>query len=116
MGRCLRGCGRAGGRLDILVNDVWGGDALTEWEHPVLGALADERPAIQRRGVHTHIITSYAAPPMIARARGLIVEITDGDDPRYRGSLFYDLAKSSVIRLALAMAEELRPHGIRPSR
>lgn len=49
---------------------------------------------------------------MIARGRGLIVEITDGVDERYRGSLFYDLAKSSVIRLALAQAHELREHGI----
>jgi NAD(P)-dependent dehydrogenase (short-subunit alcohol dehydrogenase family) len=100
------------GRLDVLVNDVWGGDPLTEWrpfwEHDLANGLA-----IQRTGVHTHLVTSWhAAPLMIARGRGLIVEITDGVDARYRGSLFYDLAKASVIRLAVAQAEELRPHGI----
>jgi NAD(P)-dependent dehydrogenase (short-subunit alcohol dehydrogenase family) len=100
------------GRLDILVNDVWGGDPLTEWvafwEHDLANGLQ-----IQRNGVHTHLVTSWhAAPLMIARGHGLIVEITDGVDARYRGSLFYDLAKASVIRLAVAQAAELREHGI----
>ena len=68
---------------------------------------------MQQRGVHTHLITSrHAAPRLVAQRRGLIVEITDGDTPAYRGNLFYDLAKASVIRLALGMAEELRPHGV----
>jgi NAD(P)-dependent dehydrogenase (short-subunit alcohol dehydrogenase family) len=100
------------GRLDVLVNDVWGGDPLTEWrpfwEHDLANGLE-----IQRGGVHTHLITSWhAAPLMIARGSGLIVEITDGVDERYRGSLFYDLAKSAVIRLAVAQAADLRPHGV----
>jgi NAD(P)-dependent dehydrogenase (short-subunit alcohol dehydrogenase family) len=100
------------GRLDVLVNDVWGGDPLTQWvpfwEHDLSNGLQ-----IQRTGVHTHLVTSWhAAPLMIARGRGLIVEITDGVDERYRGSLFYDLAKSSVIRLAVAQSHELREHGI----
>ncbi len=100
------------GRLDVLVNDVWGGDPLTEWvpfwEHDLENGLR-----IQRNGVHTHLVTSWhAAPLMVARGRGLIVEITDGIDARYRGSLFYDLAKSSVIRLAVAQAAELRKHGV----
>ncbi|MEY2516285.1 MAG: hypothetical protein QOJ89_3643 [bacterium] len=100
------------GRLDVLVNDVWGGDPLTQWvpfwEHDLANGLL-----IQRNGVHTHLITSWhAAPLMIARGRGLIVEITDGVDARYRGSLYYDLAKSSVIRLAVAQAADLREHDI----
>ena len=100
------------GRLDVLVNDVWGGDPLTAWvpfwEHDLANGLE-----IQRTGVHTHLVTSWhAVPLMIARGSGLVVEITDGVDERYRGSLYYDLAKSAVIRLALAQAEELRPHGI----
>jgi NAD(P)-dependent dehydrogenase (short-subunit alcohol dehydrogenase family) len=100
------------GRLDVLVNDIWGGDPLTQWvpfwEHDLDNGLQ-----IQQTGVHTHLVTSWhAAPLMIARGRGLIVEITDGVDERYRSSLFYDLAKSSVIRLALAQAHELREHGI----
>ena len=99
-------------RLDVLVNDVWGGDPLTQWvpfwEHDLNDGLQ-----IQQTGVHTHLVTSWhAAPLMIARGRGLIVEITDGVDERYRGSLYYDLAKASVIRLAVAQAAELREHGI----
>jgi NAD(P)-dependent dehydrogenase (short-subunit alcohol dehydrogenase family) len=100
------------GRLDVLVNDVWGGDPLTQWR-PFWEHDLDDGLQIQRAGVHTHLVTSWhAAPLMIARGRGLIVEITDGVDERYRGSLFYDLAKSAVIRLALAQAEDLRPHGV----
>jgi NAD(P)-dependent dehydrogenase (short-subunit alcohol dehydrogenase family) len=68
---------------------------------------------MQQRAVHTHIITSrYGAPLLVARRQGLIVEITDGDTLAYRGNLFYDLAKVSAIRLALAMAEELRPYNV----
>jgi NAD(P)-dependent dehydrogenase (short-subunit alcohol dehydrogenase family) len=101
------------GRLDILVNDVWGGDELTEWGTPFWELSLDKGLLMQQRAVHTHIITSrYGAPLMVAQKRGLIVEITDGDTPAYRGNLFYDLAKSSAIRLAYAMAEELRPHTV----
>ena len=104
--------GEQAGRLDLLVNDVWGGDPLTEWtpfwRHDLANGLE-----LQRLAVHTHLITSWhAAPLMVERGRGLIVEVTDGVDARYRGSLFYDLAKASAIRLALAQAEDLRPHGV----
>lgn len=101
------------GRLDILVNDVWGGDELTEWGTPFWELSLAKGLEMQRRAVHSHIITSrYGAPLMVARRQGLIVEITDGDGVDYRGNLFYDLAKASAIRLALAMAEELRPHQV----
>ena len=102
-----------GGRLDVLVNDIWGGDPLTEWgtpfwEHDLANGLRMEQLAVT-----THLITShYAAPLLVARGRGLIVEMTDGAGEGYRGNLFYDLAKASVVRLALAQAEELRPHGV----
>lgn len=101
------------GRLDILVNDVWGGDPLTEWgksfwEHSLRDGLL-----MQERAVHSHMITSYyGAPLMVERKQGLIIEITDGVDYRYRGNLYYSLAKVSAIHLAAAMAEELRPHGV----
>lgn len=68
---------------------------------------------MQQRAVHTHMITSYyAAPLMVQRKKGLIIEITDGVDYRYRQHLYYSLAKISVIHLAQAMAEDLRPHGV----
>ena len=100
------------GRIDILVNDVWGGDDLTEWQ-PFW--TLDSRKGFEMldRAVRTHVLTSrHVAPHMIERRHGLIVEITDGDHMGYRGTLFYDLAKTSVIRIAFAMAEELRPHRV----
>ena len=63
--------------------------------------------------METHVITSrFALPLMVARRSGLVVEVTDGNTARYRGSFFYDLAKSAVIRLAVAQAAELRPFGV----
>ncbi|MFD5411526.1 SDR family oxidoreductase [Streptomyces nojiriensis] len=101
------------GRLDILVNSVWGGDPLTDWEHPLWEQDLDQGLRLLRRAVETHVITSrYALPLMVARESGLVVEVTDGNTARYRGSFFYDLAKSAVIRLAVAQAAELRPHGV----
>ncbi len=101
------------GRLDLLVNDIWGGDALTEWGKPFWELTWDQGRLMFERAIHTHIITArYAAPLMIEQKAGLIIEITDGDDDHYRGNLFYDLAKLSVIRLAYGMAEELRPHNV----
>jgi NAD(P)-dependent dehydrogenase (short-subunit alcohol dehydrogenase family) len=101
------------GRLDVLVNCVWGGDPLSDWAHPLWEQDLDQGFRLLRRAVDTHIITSrYALPLMIARRCGLVVEVTDGNSARYRGSLFYDLAKSSVIRLAVAQAAELRPYGV----
>jgi len=104
------------GRLDVLVNDIWGGDALTKWETPFWEHSLTDGLALLRQAVETHIITSrYAAPLMVrqgAQRRGLILEITDGTGAGYRGNLFYDLAKASVIRLALAQSEELRSHNV----
>jgi NAD(P)-dependent dehydrogenase (short-subunit alcohol dehydrogenase family) len=66
-----------------------------------------------KQAIHSHIITShYAVPLMLGRGRGIIFEITDGDAFYYRGNLFYDLVKISVIRLAFAMARELRKRDI----
>jgi NAD(P)-dependent dehydrogenase (short-subunit alcohol dehydrogenase family) len=106
------------GRLDLLVNDIWGGDALVEWGKPFWELDGDRGDTLLARAVKTHIVTSRAAVPLMleTRARGsttpLVVEITDGDAFYYRSNLYYDLAKLSVIRLAFAMSEELRPHGI----
>jgi NAD(P)-dependent dehydrogenase (short-subunit alcohol dehydrogenase family) len=101
------------GRLDVLVNSVWGGDPLTDWSHPLWEQDLDTGLRLLRQAVETHVITSrHALPLMVARRRGLVVEVTDGNTARYRGSFFYDLAKSAVIRLAVAQAAELRPHGV----
>ncbi len=97
------------GHLDILVNDVWGGDALTEWGAPFWELALDKGFLMLQRAVHSHIITSrYAVPLLLIQPGGLIVELTDGDGYWYRGNLFYDLVKTSIIRLAFSMAQELR--------
>ncbi len=99
--------------LDILVNDVWGGDALTEFGKTFWTANLDKGLRMLKQAIHSHIITShYAAPLMLGRRRGIIVEITDGDAFYYRGNIFYDLVKISVIRLAFAMARELRKRDV----
>ncbi|WP_329485463.1 SDR family oxidoreductase [Kitasatospora sp. NBC_01246] len=101
------------GRLDVLVNSVWGGDQLTDWTHPLWEQDLDTGLRLLRRAVETHVITSrFALPLMVARRSGLVVEVTDGNTARYRGSFFYDLAKSAVIRLAVAQAAELKAHDV----
>jgi NAD(P)-dependent dehydrogenase (short-subunit alcohol dehydrogenase family) len=99
--------------LDILVNDVWGGDALTEWSKPFWTVNLENGLKMLKQAVHSHIITAhYAAPLMLGRKGGIIFEITDGDAFYYRGNLFYDLVKISVIRLAFAMSRELRKRDV----
>ncbi len=101
------------GRLDVLVNDIWGGDALTEWGKPFWELSVAQGEKMLERAVHTHIITSrHGAPLMVERNVGLIVEVTDGDTFGYRGNLFYDLAKNAVVRLAYAMAADLHVHSV----
>jgi len=95
------------------VNDIWGGEHLTEWGKPFWEHSLDKGLALLRRALETHIVTSaHAAPLMVRRKRGLVVEITDGITAEYRTNLFYDLAKASVRRIAFAQSEELRPHGV----
>ncbi|MGH7232039.1 MAG: SDR family oxidoreductase [Nitrospiraceae bacterium] len=104
---------REHGRLDLLVNDIWGGDELTEWGKPFWELEVEKGLLMLQRAVHTHIITSrHGAPLMVERNTGLIVEVTDGDFFGYRGNLFYNLAKSTAIRLAYAMAADLRDRGV----
>ncbi len=103
-------------RLDLLVNDIWGGERLfafdqTVWEHSLPAGLR-----LLRLAVDTHLITNhYALPLLISQPGGLVVEMTDGtaayNATHYRNSLFYDLAKTTILRLGWALAQELAPHG-----
>jgi len=104
------------GRLDVLVNDIWGGEKLFEWnkavwEHDLANGLR-----LLRLAVDTHLITAHhALPLLIARPGGLLVEVTDGtaeyNADHYRLSVFYDLAKTAAIRMAWGHAKDLAPHG-----
>jgi NAD(P)-dependent dehydrogenase (short-subunit alcohol dehydrogenase family) len=95
--------------LDILVNDIWGGDALTQFGKGFWSANLENGLQMLKQAVNSHIITAhYAAPLMFGRPGAIIFEITDGDGFYYRGNIFYDLVKTSVVRLAFAMSKELR--------
>jgi NAD(P)-dependent dehydrogenase (short-subunit alcohol dehydrogenase family) len=99
------------GELDILVNDIWGGDELTEWGKKLWETKLDDGLTMIDRAIKTHIVTSYHALPRM-RSGGLVVEITDGDAYFYRGHFFYDLVKTTVIRMAFSLSQELKDRGI----
>jgi NAD(P)-dependent dehydrogenase (short-subunit alcohol dehydrogenase family) len=104
------------GRLDVLVNDIWGGEKLFEWDAPLWEHDLGAGLRMLRLAIDTHLITShFALPLLIRRPGGLVVEMTDGTREynaiNYRLSAFYDLAKNAVLRLAFAQAKELEPHG-----
>ncbi len=101
------------GRLDVLVNDIWGGDALTEWGKRFWEVDVQQGFTLMQRAIHTHVITSrHGVPLMLDGDGGLVVELTDGAFSGYRGQLFYDLCKATTIRLAYAMAVELEAQPI----
>jgi NAD(P)-dependent dehydrogenase (short-subunit alcohol dehydrogenase family) len=104
------------GAIDLLVNNAWGGHESFDgrfsapfWEHPLA-----HWPAMIDGGARLHLLAARAvAPRMVARQRGLIVATTFWDRGRpLKGNLYYDLGKATINRLAFAMAEELRPHGV----
>ncbi|WP_458249036.1 SDR family oxidoreductase [Streptomyces sp. MAI_2237] len=104
------------GRPDVLVNDIWGGETLFEWNAPVWEHDLDKGLRLLRLAVETHAITSHhALPLLLRRPGGLVVEVTDGtaeyNRDTYRVSFFYDLAKASVLRMAFALGHELGPRG-----
>jgi NAD(P)-dependent dehydrogenase (short-subunit alcohol dehydrogenase family) len=107
---------RESGRLDVLINDIWGGEHLVDWNVPVWEHDLQKGLRLLRLAVETHLVTSHHALPLMIRTPGgLHVEMTDGtadyNAANYRLSAFYDLAKTSVIRLAWGHARELAPHG-----
>ncbi|MFH8792998.1 SDR family oxidoreductase [Streptomyces sp. NPDC017941] len=106
---------REQGRLDILVNDIWGGDVHVEWGKKMWEHDLDKGLRILRLGIETHIVTSrYALPLLIRNPGGLVVEVTDGTreyNRRYREPFYYDLAKAGPLRMTLGLAEELKEYG-----
>jgi NAD(P)-dependent dehydrogenase (short-subunit alcohol dehydrogenase family) len=104
------------GRLDVLVNDIWGAETLFEWNVPIWEHDLEKGLRILRLAVETHLVTSHFALRLLTRRPGgLVVEMTDGtreyNSERYRVSTFYDLAKTTVTRLAFTQGAELAPHG-----
>ena len=108
------------GRLDILVNDIFGGDRYAQWhkklwEHDLHGGMR-----MLRMGIDTHLITSAKAIPLILKGdRGLVVEMTDGTsdyNKRFRKDVgfYYDLVKATVERITIGLAVELAGTGVTP--
>ena len=101
------------GRLDVLVNDIWGGDALVAWDRGVDGLNVEHSRTLLDRALWTHILTTRFMAPLLKQSpHALLVEITDGDTLAFRGNVLYDLVKTSLIRFAFALSEELGPHGV----
>ena len=104
------------GQLDILVNDIWGGEKLFEWNKSVWEHNLDTGLRLLRLGIDTHLITAHFALPLLIEHRGgLLVEVTDGtaeyNADHYRLSPFYDLAKVAATRMAWAHSKDLTPYG-----
>lgn len=104
------------GRLDILINDIWGGELLFEWNTPVWEHNLENGLRLLHLAVDTHLITNrYALPLLLRSSGGLVVEMTDGtveyNAENYRNSMYYDLAKTAIQRMAWALSKELGPKG-----
>jgi NAD(P)-dependent dehydrogenase (short-subunit alcohol dehydrogenase family) len=103
------------GRLDLLVNNVWGGYEQCDW--PRFAAPFWEQPlrhwsGMFESGVRAHLVATRLAVPLMLNRRGLIVHTTAWDRDKYLGNLFYDVAKAAVNRMAFGMARELQPHHV----
>ncbi|HWS72915.1 MAG TPA: SDR family oxidoreductase [Thermoanaerobaculia bacterium] len=108
------------GALDVLVNDIWGAEILkggpAEWNTPIWEHDLEKGLRILRLAIDTHLITShFLLPLLIEKPGGLLVEVTDGtrryNDGHYRISVYYDLAKMAVNRLAFSQGHELVSYG-----
>ncbi|WP_158168718.1 SDR family oxidoreductase [Mycolicibacterium smegmatis] len=112
--------GEEQGRIDILVNDIWGAEILkgppATWGRPMWEHNLENGLRLLRLGIDTHLITSHCLLPLlVTRPGGLLVEISDGttefNADNYRLSVFYDLAKTAVNRLAFSHGHELAAYG-----
>ena len=108
------------GHIDVLVNDIWGGELLkggpADWNTPIWEHNLDNGLRILRLAIDTHLITSHhLLPLLIDKPGGLLIEVTDGtadyNASHYRISVFYDLAKVAVNRLAFSQGHEMEPYG-----
>ncbi|GAA1677769.1 SDR family oxidoreductase [Streptomyces yatensis] len=120
VGRLARRIRHDHGGIDVLVNDIWGAERLkggpADWNTPIWEHSLEDGLRILRLGLDTHLITSHhLLPLLIGKPGGLLVEMTDGtaayNADRYRISVFYDLVKTAVNRLAFSQGHELAPYG-----
>ncbi|WP_199428992.1 SDR family oxidoreductase [Qaidamihabitans albus] len=100
------------GRLDVLVDDVWGGDPFVDFGSAYWDSDLDRALSVVRNGVETHLIALHRLLPLLVRRPGgLVVEVTDGDNDDYVGAgIPYYLVKSGVRALGRALGAELAEH------
>ena len=109
VGRLIARIEKEQGRLDIVVNDLWGGGEQPQYGKRFWQIPPERGLAMLQNAIASHVLTSHRAIPLLLRGeRGLIVDITDGDGFPYRGHFYYDLAKTTEIRMAFALAADLR--------
>ncbi len=110
------------GRLDVLVNDAFGGDRYAQWDKPLWEHDLDGGWRMLGMGVRTHLVTLHHALPLMLRDRaaddpGLVVEMTDGTaeanaEFRHGVGFYYDLVKANVGRIVTGLAAELADHPV----
>jgi NAD(P)-dependent dehydrogenase (short-subunit alcohol dehydrogenase family) len=116
------------GRLDLLVNNAWGGYEAFDWARftaPFWEQPRDQWQKMFDAGVRAQLVASqFAVPLMLApesplanaqnpnRPRGLIIHTVAWDRDKYLSNLFYDLAKNATVRMTFGMVRELAPHQI----
>ncbi|MDT7724152.1 MAG: hypothetical protein QOI21_728 [Actinomycetota bacterium] len=101
------------GRIDILVDDVWGGDPFADFERPYWESDLDDALTLVRNAVDTHLIALHRLLPLVVRREGgLVIEVTDGDNDNYVGTgIPYYLAKCSVRAIGRGLGAELAKVG-----
>jgi NAD(P)-dependent dehydrogenase (short-subunit alcohol dehydrogenase family) len=118
VGELVTAVERERGRLDVLINDIFGGDRYMQWDKPLWEHDWQSGLRMLQMGVHTHLITTRAAIPLMLRtasahgSAGLVVEMTDGTSQanaefRRNVGFFYDLVKANVERIVLGLTAEL---------
>ncbi len=101
------------GRLDVLVNSLWGADPMIDWSKTFWQVDLSGVGAYLDQTLVSHLLNNrHFAPLMVEANRGLIVEVIDGHFAGYRGHILYDLVKAALARLAYGMAMELVRTGV----
>ncbi|HJU74516.1 MAG TPA: SDR family NAD(P)-dependent oxidoreductase [Gemmatimonadaceae bacterium] len=107
------------GRLDILVNNAWGGyermveDGRFTWGMPFWEQPTWRWHAMINIGVRAAFVASqHAARLMLPNKRGLIVNISTWAAQKHIGNVLYGLSKAATDKLTVDTAHELAPHGV----
>ncbi|SDC85393.1 SDR family oxidoreductase [Actinokineospora iranica] len=103
------------GRIDVLVDDVWGGDPFVEFGTPFWESDIDKALGVVHNGIDTHLIALHRLLPLVVKGRGgLVIEVTDGDDDEYHHStgIPYYLVKSGIRAIGRVLGKDLADHGV----